>query len=160
MRYAGLNKNDFSAAPGVCVTFYTQGCPHKCAGCHNPETWDFMGGMEFTTKVLNDIISALTANNIKRSLCIMGGAPLCPENQFLTLLILTEIKSRLPETKVYIWTGYTIEELNKMTTGKIPQILEMTDCLIDGPYIQEQRDITLPMRGSTNQRILYKNIDF
>lgn len=160
MRYAGLNKNDFSAAPGVCVTFYTQGCPHKCAGCHNPETWDFMGGMEFTTKVLNDIISALTANNIKRSLCIMGGEPLCQENQFLTLLILTEIKSRLPETKVYIWTGYTIEELNKMTTGKIPQILEMTDCLIDGPYIQEQRDITLPMRGSTNQRILYKNIDF
>ena len=160
MRYAGLNKNDFSAAPGVCVTFYTQGCPHKCAGCHNPETWDFMGGMEFTTKVLNDIISALTANNIKRSLCIMGGEPLCPENQFLTLLILTEIKSRLPETKVYIWTGYTIEELNKMTTGKIPQILEMTDCLIDGPYIQEQRDITLPMRGSANQRILYKNIDF
>ena len=119
-----------------------------------------MGGMEFTTKVLNDIISALTANNIKRSLCIMGGEPLCPENQFLTLLILTEIKNRLPETKVYIWTGYTIEELNKMTTGKIPQILEMTDCLIDGPYIQEQRDITLPMRGSTNQRILYKNIDF
>lgn len=160
MRYAGLNKNDFSAAPGVCVTFYTQGCPHKCAGCHNPETWDFMGGMEFTTKVLNDIISALTANNINRSLCIMGGEPLCQENQFLTLLILTEIKSRLPETKVYIWTGYTIEELNKMTTGKIPQILEMTDCLIDGPYIQEQRDITLPMRGSTNQRILYKNIDF
>ena len=160
MRYAGLSKNYFSAAPGVCVTFYTQGCPHKCAGCHNPETWDFMGGMEFTTKVLNDIISALTANNIKRSLCIMGGEPLCQENQFLTLLILTEIKSRLPETKVYIWTGYTIEELNKMTTGKIPQILEMTDCLIDGPYIQEQRDITLPMRGSTNQRILYKNIDF
>ena len=160
MRYAGLSKNDFSAAPGVCVTFYTQGCPHKCAGCQNPETWDFMGGMEFTTKVLNDIISALTANNIKRSLCIMGGEPLCQENQFLTLLILTEIKSRLPETKVYIWTGYTIEELNKMTTGKIPQILEMTDCLIDGPYIQEQRNITLPMRGSTNQRILYKNIDF
>lgn len=160
MRYAGLSKNDFSAAPGTCVTFYTQGCPHKCAGCHNPETWDFMGGMEFTTGVLNDIISALTANNIKRSLCIMGGEPLCQENQFLTLLILTEIKSRLPETKVYIWTGYTIEELNKMTTGKIPQILEMTDCLIDGPYIQEQRDITLPMRGSTNQRILYKNIDF
>ena len=160
MRYAGLNKNDFSAAPGVCVTFYTQGCPHKCAGCHSPETWDFMGGMEFTTKVLNDIISALTANNINRSLCIMGGEPLCQENQFLTLLILTEIKNRLPETKVYIWTGYTIEELNKMTTSKIPQILEMTDCLIDGPYIQEQRDITLPMRGSTNQRILYKNIDF
>lgn len=160
MRYAGLSKNDFSAAPGVCVTFYTQGCPHRCAGCQNPETWDFMGGMEFTTEVLNDIISALTANNIKRSLCIMGGEPLCQENQFLTLLILTEIKSRLPETKVYIWTGYTIEELNEMTTGKIPQILEMTDCLIDGPYIQEQRDITLPMRGSTNQRILYKNIDF
>ena len=59
MQYAGLIKNDFSAAPGVSVTFYTQGCPHRCCGCHNPETWDFEGGKEFTFEVLNEITAAL-----------------------------------------------------------------------------------------------------
>ena len=70
MRYAGIIKNDFSAAPGVSVTFYTQGCPHHCFGCHNPETWDFEGGKEFTPEVIDEILEALTANNIMRSLAI------------------------------------------------------------------------------------------
>ena len=70
MRYAGLNKNDFTAAPGVSVTFYTQGCPHHCFGCHNPETWNFEGGKEFTPEVIDEILKALTANNIMRSLAI------------------------------------------------------------------------------------------
>lgn len=70
MRYAGIIKNDFSAAPGVSVTFYTQGCPHHCSGCHNPETWNFEGGKEFTPEVIDEILEALTANNIMRSLAI------------------------------------------------------------------------------------------
>ena len=80
MQYAGIIKNDFSAAPGVSVTFFTQGCPHRCKGCHNPETWDFDGGKEFTPQVLNEIIEALTANGLTRSFCLMGGEPLCEEN--------------------------------------------------------------------------------
>ena len=160
MRYAGIIPNDLSAAPGVCVTFFTQGCPHHCPGCHNPETWDYEGGKEFEGNTIDRIEQYLTANGIHRDLCIMGGEPLCPDNQFLTLLICNTIKDKLPDTKIYIWTGYTLEELNKDTNTRISQILEKTDAIIDGPYIAAERDITLPMRGSRNQRILYKGIDY
>ena len=153
MRYAGLNKNDFTAAPGVSVTFYTQGCPHHCPGCHNPETWNFEGGKEFTPKVIDEILEALTANNIMRSLAIQGGEPLCVENEFLTLLIVKTVKEKFPDVKIYIWTGYYFNSLPN--TPYIKQILELTDCLIDGPYIEDERDITLPMRGSRNQNIIY-----
>lgn len=108
MRYAGIIKNDFAAAPGTCVTFFTQGCPHHCPGCHNPETWDFMGGKEFTPNTLKEIEDAITANGIKRNFCIMGGEPLCPENQFLTILVIDYIKDRFPNIKIYLWTGYDI----------------------------------------------------
>ena len=160
MRYAGIIPNDLSAAPGVCVTFFTQGCPHHCPGCHNPETWDYEGGKEFEGNTIERIEQYLTANGVHRDLCIMGGEPLCPENQFLTLLICNTIKDKLPDTKIYIWTGYTLEELNKDSNTRISQILEKTDAIIDGPYIAAERDITLPMRGSRNQRILYKGIDY
>lgn len=160
MRYAGIIPNDLSAAPGVCVTFFTQGCPHHCPGCHNPETWDYDGGKEFEGNTIERIEQYLTANGIHRDLCIMGGEPLCPDNQFLTLLICNTIKDKLPDTKIYIWTGYILEELNKDTNTRISQILEKTDAIIDGPYIAAERDITLPMRGSRNQRILYRGIDY
>ena len=113
MRYAGLYKNDFNAAPGVAVSFFTQGCPHHCPGCFNPETWDYDGGHEFTPETLHEIVNALTANGIKRSLCILGGEPLCPENEFLTLLVIRTVKEKLPDTQIYIWTGYTYQELLK-----------------------------------------------
>ena len=160
MRYAGLIKDDFTAAPGVCVSVFVQGCPHHCPGCFNPETWDFEGGKEFTFDVLQEIKESLNANGIKRSLCVLGGEPLCPENIFLTYLICDSIRNEFPDTKIYIWTGYTLEELNKDSNTRISQILEKTDAIIDGPYIAAERDITLPMRGSRNQRILYKGIDY
>ena len=153
MRYAGLNRNDMSAAPGVSVSFFTQGCPHKCKGCHNPETWNFNGGKEFTFDTLNDILNSLTANGITRSLAIMGGEPLCSENEFLTLLVIKTVKEKLPNTPIYIWTGYRYEELAHRS-GHMKQILDMTDFLIDGPYVESLRDITLEMRGSSNQRII------
>lgn len=155
MKYAGLLKNDFSAAPGVSTTIYLQGCPHRCEGCHNPETWDYDGGKEFTQQTLDDIIKSLNNNNISRNLCIMGGEPLCPENEFLTLLIIKTIKEQLPDVKVYIWTGYLYEDLLKTNNNHLADILKLTDVLIDGPYVQELRDISLFMRGSSNQRIIY-----
>lgn len=154
MKYAGIIKNDMSAAPGVSVSFFTQGCPHRCRGCHNPETWDFEKGKEFTNGTLNDIITALTANGIERSLAVMGGEPLCQENSFLTYLVIKTVKEKLPNTKVYIWTGYYYEDLLKKHDPRIAQILELTDVLIDGPYVEKLRDITLPMRGSSNQSII------
>lgn len=155
MKYSGLILNDFAAAPGVCVTFFTQGCPHHCPGCHNPETWEFNGGKEFTPDVLQTIIDGISANNIKRNLCIQGGEPLCKENAFLTYLVIHEVKQAYPDIKIYIWTGYTYEELTKSPPHeKILAILELTDVLIDGPFIEELRDTTLKMRGSSNQNII------
>ena len=159
MRYAGIIKNDFSAAPGTSVTFFTQGCPHRCEGCHNPETWDFEGGEEVTHDTILDVIEAITANGLHRNLCIMGGEPLCPENQFLTNLIINSVKEKLPDTKIYLWTGYCLEDLD-MNNNRIKSILEQVDCLIDGPYDKTKRDVSLFMRGSSNQRILYKGTDY
>ena len=153
MRYAKLKLNDVANAPGIAVSFYTQGCPHHCPGCFNSETWDFNGGKEFSYDILEQIITGLTANGVKRSLCILGGEPLCPENEFLTLLVIKTVKERLPSTPVYIWTGYRYEELAHLG-GHVGQILNMTDFLIDGPYVESLRDITLEMRGSSNQRII------
>lgn len=154
MRYSGLIKNDITAAPGICVSFFTQGCPHHCPGCHNPDTWAFEGGKEFTNDTLMEIIEALTAQNIHRDLCIMGGEPLCQENAFLTRLIIQEVRKHAPETKIYIWSGYTYEELKANPNPHITDSLRLADVLIDGPYIEAERDITLPMRGSRNQRVI------
>ena len=131
--------------------------PHRCKGCHNPETWNFEGGKEFTPKVLNEIYEALQANGIKRSFCIMGGEPLCKENSFLTLMVLKEVRARFPKIKIYLWTGYYYSDLLKTADTRIMQILELIDVLIDGPYIDSKRDITLPLRGSSNQSIINLN---
>lgn len=154
MRYSGLIPNDITAAPGICVSFFTQGCPHHCPGCHNPETWGFDGGKEFTNDTLKEIISALTAQNIHRDLCIMGGEPLCDENAFLTRLVIQEVKKHVPGAKIYIWSGYTYEQLKARSNPHILDSLRLADVLIDGPYIEAERDITLEMRGSHNQRVI------
>ena len=154
MNYSGLILNDITAAPGLCVSFFVQGCPHRCKGCHNPETWEFGRGKEFTSDTLNQIITGLTAQGIQRDLCIMGGEPLCDENAFLTYLVIKEVKDKVPGVKVYIWSGYTYEELQHRNHPQVCGALELADVLIDGPYIEEERDITLNMRGSRNQRII------
>lgn len=154
MRYSGIMYNDIAAAPGISVTFFTQGCPFRCQGCHNPETWDFEGGIEFTPDIIDIIIEKLHANNIDRNFCLMGGEPLCPENLFLSCLLVSEVKKRSPETKIYVWTGYTYDDLIKLSDKKIDTILNTIDCLIAGPYIESLRDITMLMAGSTNQKII------
>ena len=154
MRYAGIIKNDVAAGEGVCVTFFSQGCSRHCPGCHNPETWDFDGGYEFTQDTLDRVIKALKANDVQRNFCIMGGEPLNPENLFLTDLIITEVKKCYPDIKIYLWTGYTYKELLDRSEKLLQNILESINVLIDGPFIQEERDITLAMRGSRNQHII------
>lgn len=154
MRYSGLILNDIAAASGLCVSFFTQGCPHRCKGCHNPETWNFDGGKKFTSGTLDEIIKGLTAQGIQRNLCIMGGEPLCEENAFLTDLVIREVKRKVPEAKIYVWTGYTYEDLIHQSQPHVRNVLELADVLIDGPYIEAERDVTLNLRGSRNQRII------
>lgn len=154
MRYAGIIRNDVAAGQGVCVTFFVQGCALHCPGCHNPQTWDFNGGYEFTQDTLNEIIAAISANGVQRNFAIMGGEPLHPDNQFLTQLVILEVKRHYPNIKIYLWTGYTYEELLAKNEKILQNILNEVDVLIDGPFIYEQRDITLAMRGSRNQRII------
>ena len=154
MKYAGIIKNDVAAGKGVCVTFFVQGCDAHCPGCHNPETWDFDGGYEFTQDTINSIINALNANGVQRNLCIMGGEPLHERNQFLVQLLIQEVKKVYPNIKIYLWTGYLYEDLIAKHEKILQNILSEIDVLIDGPFIQEQRDITLEMRGSKNQRII------
>lgn len=157
MRYAGIIYDDTTAAPGLSLTFFTQGCPIHCPGCHNPGTWDPDGGHEFTPEVLSRVLDGLVKNGVTRNFCIMGGEPLAPYNVFLTHLLVKTVKETYPDIKIFLWTGYTLDQVkeNINTNPHIDAILEQIDCIIDGPYIQSLRDITLSMRGSSNQHITY-----
>ena len=154
MRYNSIIKNDTTGAPGICVSVYLQGCENHCKGCHNPETWDFNGGTQFTEETMQEIINALKANGVQRSLAILGGEPLHKKNALLTELIIKRVKEELPQTKIYIWTGFIYEKLLESNDKSIQYILREADILIDGPFVLELRDITLKMRGSSNQHII------
>lgn len=105
---------------------------------------------------MNEILEAISANGIQRNLSIMGGEPLCANNIFLTDMIISEVKKVYPDIKIYVWTGHTYEDLKLLAKmePKINDIFDKIDYLIDGPFILAERDITLAMRGSRNQRIL------
>lgn len=155
MKYASLITSECYNGPGWGATFALQGCPHHCPGCFNPETWDFSGGKEFTPEILNEISIALSPDYITR-LSIQGGEPLCQENLFLTALVCEQVRAKYPNKKIYLWTGYTKEELETSCDPKMKRILDgsYVDVLIDGPFIQAEKDTTLFMRGSKNQRII------
>lgn len=155
MKYADIIKNDVCNGKGVCVSIWLQGCPIHCPGCFNKELWDFDGGKEFTVETIEEIKTALFANGVHRNFCILGGEPLCGENLFLTRMLIEEVKKASPSSKIYVWTGYVLEDLKMRNSNPhLAYILDNIDTLIDGPFVQELKDITLPMRGSSNQRII------
>lgn len=155
MRYSGLNKNDMVNGEGVCVSLFMQGCPHHCPGCFNPETWDFNGGLEAPSDLKGQIIKAISENGIQRNFSVLGGEPLCLENIRFTDEIISAVRSAYPDIKIYVWTGYTMEELYARNDSHTANILNNINVLIDGRYIEEERDISLPLRGSRNQKIYY-----
>lgn len=158
VKFAAINKNDFINGEGVCVSLWVQGCPHHCKGCHNPEQWDFNGGQYKNNDILvEEIIDAITANGIQRNFSVLGGEPFAPQNMPDVYEIIFKVKQKFPNIKVYVWSGYTLEELQEMY---LPKLLDNVDVLIDGRFILAERDITLKLRGSKNQRILYKGTDF
>lgn len=154
MRYADIKKNDIVNGQDVCVSFWCQGCPIRCPNCHNSAIWDFDGGNEFTPATMSEIIQAIAANGIERNFSILGGEPLCDENVFLTHLIIQEVRKHYPNIKIFLWTGYYYKDLKKKNNSHLDYIFNNINYLIDGPYIQEQRDITLRLRGSRNQHII------
>lgn len=159
MRYAGILTNDFVNGVGVCVSFWAQGCPLRCPGCHNPQTWDFEGGLEVPEDdVIDTILEAISANGIQRNLSILGGEPLCPQNTDFIQLLIYWVKKRYPDIKIYLWSGYTLEQLMQRATKdkNLSFILNSLDMLAAGPFKQEERDITIPLVGSKNQKVYWR----
>ena len=158
MRYAAIETNDYINGEGICVSFWVQGCPHRCEGCHNPESWDFAGGQELPNDYRGNIIKAISENGITRNFSVLGGEPLCLENIDLTYEVIETVRTAYPNIKIFLWTGYYLEDIKE--NSMVQKILNKIDVLIDGPFIKEKRNITLKLRGSTNQRILYRGLDF
>lgn len=152
MRIANLNKNDVVNGIGVSVSLFMQGCPHHCPGCFNPESWDFNGGYEHRF-LIEEILLAITANGVQRNFSILGGEPLCPENRTLTNKIIQIVKAKYPDIKICLWTGYTLEELQKNDDEDLKYILTEINYLIDGKFIEKEKDVSLWLRGSRNQNI-------
>ena len=150
MRFSKIKDNDIANGIGITMSIWTQGCPHHCGGCFNKETWDFNLGKEFTNDDLNYIISNIDSFNVKRNLSILGGEPLCPENVEGVINLCKEFKKVYPDKLIYLWTGYTIEEFNKLQK----QVLEYVDFIIDGKFEEAKKNLNLHLRGSSNQRIL------
>lgn len=166
MKYAGIINNDVVNGQGVCVSFWSQGCPHRCPGCHNPNTWDYDGGIDGNDQeIVNHIIDMINKNGIQRNLSILGGEPLCNQNLTFTFSLITKVKEKYPNIKIFIWTGYSWEDLiysmntknnvlSEIDCDKLYKIISNTDILVDGEFVKELRDISLPLRGSTNQKVI------
>lgn len=150
MRINIIKDNDIANGFGITMSLWTQGCPHHCKGCFNTETWSFTDGEEFTQDKLDYIIDNIDKNNIKRDLAILGGEPLCPENVDGVINVCKTFKSKYPQKKIYLWTGYTVENFNNMQK----EIFKYVDILIDGKFEEDKKNISLTLRGSSNQRII------
>ncbi|CEN21429.1 anaerobic ribonucleoside-triphosphate reductase activating protein [Paraclostridium sordellii] len=150
MKFSKIKDNDIANGLGITMSFWTQGCPHHCNGCFNKETWDFEGGKEFTQDDLDYIIENINKNNIKRDLSVLGGEPLCPQNIEGVIYLCKEFKRNYPEKLIYLWTGYTIETFNE--TQK--EILNYIDILVDGKFEEDRKNLSIKLRGSSNQRVI------
>jgi len=150
LRFSKIKDNDIANGLGITMSLWTQGCPHHCVGCFNKETWDYDAGKEFTEDDFNYIIENIDKNNIKRGLSILGGEPLCPQNIDGVIILCKEFKKHYPNKLIYLWTGYIIEEFNDIQN----EILRYIDILIDGKFELENRNLSIMLRGSTNQRVI------
>lgn len=157
MNYGEIKKTDIGNGEGVRVSLFVSGCTHHCQGCFNRETWDFSYGKPFTEETQQEIVKLLNADYIS-GLSILGGEPFEPENQRALLPLLRQVKERYPGKNIWCYTGYLFDrELLKESRARCEvtdEILSLTDVLVDGEFIQEQRNISLRFRGSENQRII------
>lgn len=165
IRYASIRNLDISNGEGVGVALFVQGCHFHCYNCFNPNTWDFNGGKEWTKQKEKEFLELVNRPYIKR-ISLLGGEPLADENLDSMLKLVNKINVLFPEKTIWIYTGYTFEQImNPIVTddfnperdnliSKRKEIVKQCDVLVDGRYIDEQRDIKLKWRGSRNQRVI------
>ena len=171
MRYAQIDKCECCNGNNIGVSIFTQGCPIKCEGCHNASIWDFNGGKIWDKNTEQTIINLLNKPYITR-LSILGGEPLFDGNIQELAYLCRHVKQLWPQKKIWLWSGYTWEkiyslayndEVHRLSKNEwwdnrhkyyLSELLENIDVLVDGPFIQEQKDITLKWRGSKNQRVI------
>lgn len=149
MNYTLIRSIDIANGEGIGTALFVSGCPFHCEGCFNPETWDYEYGKEFTQKTLISLIEATDKPYISR-ISILGGEPLVPVNLETVSLIIESLKKRFPEKRIWIYSGYTYESLNKNQL----RVISKADILVDGQFIKEKKDLNLKFRGSSNQRII------
>ena len=159
MNYANIYRADIANGQGFRVSLFVSGCARNCKGCFNKEAQDPEFGKPFDDKAKQKIFKELE-HDWCRGLSLLGGEPLSKlsDNRKTVIAFAKEVKDKFPNKDIAIWSGYTLEEIQADDTMK--DILEYVDVLVDGPFIEEQKDLSIPFRGSRNQRILKRGIDF
>lgn len=147
MRYGKLNTVDIANGPGVRVSLFVSGCRNRCKGCFNPETWSFKYGEPYTLWTGEEILDALSPDYIT-GLSILGGDPFEPENIETVTDLCCMVRKFFPSKTIWIYTGYLYEDLKDL------EIMDYIDVLVDGPFIESEKDLRLAFRGSKNQRII------
>ncbi len=157
MYYGSIKNCDIANGVGVRVTLFVSGCTNRCPGCFQPETWDFCYGQPFTEETEQELLRLLEPGYI-HGLTLLGGDPFEPENQRALLPFLRRVRERYPRKTIWAFSGFTWEDMH--TPGAHPhtevteELLTLLDVLIDGPFVQEKKNISLRFRGSENQRII------
>jgi anaerobic ribonucleoside-triphosphate reductase activating protein len=156
MNYGNIKKTDIADGPGVRVSLFVSGCTHHCRECFQPETWDFDYGQKFTPETEMELIEAVRQPFI-RGLTVLGGEPWEPGNQRVLLPFIKKLKAELPDRDIWMYSGYTYEELKDGSRARCEttdELLSLIDVLVDGEFMIDKKDISLAFRGSSNQRII------
>ena len=163
MRYAQIRSMDISNGEGVGVSLFVQGCDRHCFNCFNSETWDFNGGKEWTEETKNKFTELIDRPYIKR-ISILGGEPLAEQNLDEVLSLIKEIRISFPDKTIWLYTGYSYSEIFRgqssclsqegLNNFKRREIIKLCNIVVDGEYIDEQKDLSLKFRGSKNQRVI------
>ena len=157
MNYSAIKYNDIANGLGVRTTLFVSGCRNHCKDCFQPETWDFKYGKPFDQQVEDEILQSLKPDYIS-GLTLLGGDPFEPENQRTLLPFLLRVREQYPHKNIWAYTGYVLDqdlqEGGKSYCEVTKQLLSCLDVLVDGPFVAEQKDITLKFKGSANQRVI------
>ncbi len=158
MNYGQIYYTDIANGPGCRTSLFVSGCTHHCKGCFNEETWDFTFGHEYTNDVENKVLESVKPSYIS-GLTVLGGEPMEPENQKVLISLYRKVREKVPHATIWIYSGYTWEELTDNENRRChcevtDEILSLIDVLVDGEFIESQKDISLHFRGSANQRLI------